>query len=69
MAYEHENKEKGKTYVLHGRETELKGGRLQTIYFFSTKGNVPKSGEPCEMPPGKEVGVNERTGLPFLRNA
>ena len=67
MPYEHTT-EKG-TYVLHARETELKGGRMQTIYFFGKKGNTPKSGAPCDMPDGKEVGINSRTGLPFLKNA
>lgn len=67
MPYEHTT-DKG-TYVLHSRETELKGGRMQTIYFFSKKGNKPKSGNPSEMPPGKAVGINSRTGLPFLKNA
>ena len=67
MPYEHRT-DKG-TYVLHARETELKGGRMQTIYFFTKKGNTPKSGHPSEMPGGKAVGINSRTGLPFLRNA
>jgi hypothetical protein len=67
MGYEHTT-DKG-TYVLHGRETELKGGRMQTIYFFCKQGNTPKSGNACDMPDGKEVGINSRTGLPFLKNA
>lgn len=67
MPYEHSTP-KG-TYVLHTRDVELKGGRKQTIYFFSKKGNTPKSGNPCDLPGGKEVGINSRTGLPFLRNA
>lgn len=67
MAYEHTT-DKG-TYVLHTRSVELKGGRTQTIYFFSKKGNTPKSGNPCDMPDGKAVGINSRTGLPFLKNA
>lgn len=67
MPYEHTTP-KG-TYVLHTRSVELKGGRQQTIYFFSKKGNTPKSGKPCEMPGGKKVGINDRTGLPYLANA
>jgi len=66
MPYEHKT-DKG-TYVLHSRNVELKGGRRQTIYFFSKKGNTPASGDPCEMPTGKKVGVNSRTGLPYLAN-
>ena len=66
MPYEHTTN-KG-TYVLHTRSVELKGGRMQTIFFFSKKGNRPKSGNPCEMPNGKKVGINARTGLPYLAN-
>ena len=55
-------------YVLHKREVELKGGRQQVIYFFCKEGNTPKSGVPCDMPDKKVVGVNKRTGLPYLKN-
>jgi hypothetical protein len=54
-------------YTLHSRVVELKGGGEQTIYFFSKK--EPKSGTPCALPEGYEVGVSERTGLPFLRRS
>lgn len=67
MPYEHTTN-KG-TYVLFTREVELKGGRKQRIYFFTKKGNTPKSGHPSELPGGKTVGINSRTGLPFLKNA
>ena len=67
MPYEHTT-DKG-TYVLFTRDVELKGGRKQTIYFFTKKGNTPNSGNPCDMPAGKQVGINSRTGLPFLKNA
>jgi hypothetical protein len=67
MPYEHTTN-KG-TYVLHTRAVELKGGRMQTIYFFAKKGNTPASGHACDMPNGKAVGINSRTGLPFLKNA
>jgi hypothetical protein len=69
MPYEHVNKAKGTTYVLHTRAVELKGGRKQVIYFFCKKGNKPASGKPCDMPDGKKVGINQRTGLPFLANS
>jgi len=62
MAYEHNG------YVLYKRDVEFKGGRMQTIYFFTKAGNKPKSGEPCDKPDNKEVGINKRTGLPYLRN-
>ena len=60
MAFEHNG------YTLHARDVELKGGRKQKIYFFSKK--TPKSGSPCDKPDNKVVGVNSRTGLPYLKN-
>ncbi|OYT28005.1 hypothetical protein B6U98_05795 [Thermoplasmatales archaeon ex4572_165] len=62
MAFEHAG------YVLHNRTVELKGGRTQTIYYFCKKGNTPKSGEPCDKPDNKVIGINKRTGLPYLKN-
>ena len=44
-------------------------GRKQVIYFFCKKGNKPASGKACDMPDGKKVGINQRTGLPFLANS
>ena len=67
MPYEHKTT-KG-SYILHTRAVELKGGRKQVIYFFCKKGNKPASGKPCDMPDGKKVGINQRTGLPFLANS
>ena len=61
MTYKHGN------YTLHTRDVTLRGGRKQKIYFFSKK--VPKSGSPCEKPAGYSVGVNGRTGLPYLKKA
>lgn len=52
-------------YTLHKLEVVLKGGKTQTIYFFAR--NKPKSGTPCDMPDGYIVGVNKRTGLPYLK--
>ena len=52
-------------YTLFSREVELRGGKKQTIYFFSKK--LPKSGDPCDIPDHMEVGVNSRTGLPYLK--
>lgn len=49
-------------YTLYAREAN---GR--TLYFFAR--NTPKSGHASAMPSGYEVGVNDRTGLPFLRKA
>ena len=52
-------------YTLFTREVKLRGGKKQSIYYFSKK--LPKSGSPCEMPDGYAVGVNKRTGLPYLK--
>lgn len=60
MAYKHGD------YTLHNMKVNLRGGREQTIYFFSKK--KPKSGSPCDKPDNKVVGVNKRTGLPYLKN-
>jgi hypothetical protein len=53
-------------YTLHTRDVVLNsGGGKRTIYFFSKR--KPKSGKMCAKPLGYHVGVNERTGLPFLK--
>lgn len=68
MPYTHKTS-KGE-YVLYTRDVELKGGRMQTIYFFAKKGNKPASGKQLDaVPAGKKIGINSRTGLPFLSNA
>lgn len=54
-------------YTLYSRPVELTTGKTQQIYFFAK--SQPKSGEPSAMPDGYEVGVSEKTGLPFLRKA
>ncbi|MBI4394042.1 MAG: hypothetical protein HY556_09645 [Euryarchaeota archaeon] len=58
-----------KGYTLHTRQVTLNGGRKQTIYFFAKTGNKPKSGKPCDKPEEYKVGVNKRTGLPYLKKA
>ena len=63
MAYTHNSK--GKTYTLYTRKVELKGGREQQIFFFSS--GKPKSGNAIDLPPGYKVVENPRTGLPFLK--
>jgi len=59
MPYIHEG------WTLYKRDVTLKGGRKQTIYFFSKRS--PKSGTACELPAGYAVGVNKRTGIPYLK--
>ena len=64
MVYEYKSKKSGKKYTLYTRDVKLKGGKVQTIYFFSAK--KPKSGRPCNLPKGYTVVENPRSGLPFL---
>jgi hypothetical protein len=53
-------------YTLYTRKVDLKNtGKVVDIYYFST--HTPKSGSPCAMPDGYEVGVNPSTKLPYLR--
>lgn len=52
-------------YMLYSKDVELKGGGTRPFYFFSK--HKPKSGELSGKPAGYHVGVNERTGLPFLK--
>ncbi len=54
-------------WTLYSREVDLSDGRSQRVYFFS-KGE-PSDGQPAPMPGGYEVGVNDQTGLPYLRRA
>ena len=49
MACGHTNS-KGVTYYLNKKEVTLRGGKPQTIYFFTkTKGS---KGTPCDLPEG-----------------
>lgn len=64
MAYAFENS-KGNTYYLHKKETTLKNGRKQTIYYF---GKEVKEGALDEVPEGYMVSES-RNGLPVLKKA
>ncbi len=64
MAYAHTNS-KGKTYFLHRKDTTLKNGRKQTIYYF---GKEAKEGALDAVPAGYEVSES-RNGLPLLRKS
>ncbi|MBK8430082.1 MAG: hypothetical protein IPL28_01775 [Chloroflexi bacterium] len=64
MAYTYTNS-KGTTYVLHNRQTTLKNGRTQTIYFFAKEA---KDGALDAVPAGYQV-VESRNGLPVLKKA
>ncbi|MEA3166266.1 MAG: hypothetical protein QOJ26_1138 [Thermoplasmata archaeon] len=52
-------------FTLYSRKVDLKNGGARTIWFFSKR--IPASGEKSRKPSGFHVGVNERTGLPFLK--
>ena len=45
------------------KDVVLKGGRNQTIYYFAKEA---KAGA-CDLPAGKTVVENTKTGLPFLK--
>ena len=64
MAYQVQSKKSGKTYFLHRRQQQLKGGREVTLYYF---GGEAKEGAIDALPAGYEVTENGKTGLPMLR--
>lgn len=58
MGYQHTNS-KGVTYYLNSKEVTLRGGKLQTIYYFSKD----KRPEATELPEGFSVNENPRNGF------
>ncbi|HSX02937.1 MAG TPA: hypothetical protein VLI05_06540 [Candidatus Saccharimonadia bacterium] len=66
MAFSHTNS-KGQQYFLHMKDVTLKGGRLQRIYYFAKLPNHPKGTPVDELPVGRIVVENLRTGLPVLK--
>ena len=64
MAYSYTNS-KDRTYYLHHRETTLKNGRTQTIYFFAKE---VKDGALDNVPDGYMVSET-KNGLPVLKKA
>lgn len=66
MAYSVQSKKSGKTYFLHSRDQSLKGGHVQTIYFFASQ---PKDGVLEAIPKGYQLAENLKTGLPLLKKA
>lgn len=65
MAYSYTNG-KGNTYYLHMRETTLKSGNTQTIYFFAKE--VKDEGALDAVPAGYVVSET-KNGLPVLKKA
>lgn len=64
MAYKYTNS-KGRTYILHGKETTLKNGTKRTLYFF---GKEEKEGALDSVPAGYQVSES-KNGLPVLKRA
>ena len=64
MAYSFTNS-KGKTYFLHSRTVELKGGRTQKLFFFAKE---PGQGAMDAIPSGYEVSES-KNGLPVLKKS
>jgi hypothetical protein len=63
MAFEFTNK-KGVKYYLHFKDVNLKGGRIQRIYFFARD---IRDGSLDAVPEKFKVIETERTGMPILK--
>ena len=61
--YQHTNS-KGITYYLNCKDVTLRGGKVQTIYYFSKD----ERDTACELPAGKVVGENPRNGFLTVKN-
>lgn len=64
MAYNHTNS-KGVTYYLNSKKVTLRGGKEQTIYYFS-KDERP---EASDLPEGFVVNENPRNGFLTVKRA
>lgn len=58
MAYKHTNS-KGVTYYLNSKDVTLRGGKVQTIYYFSKD----QRKEACDLPSDRAVNENPRNGF------
>lgn len=65
MAYQFTNS-KGVKYYLHFRDVNLKGGRMQRIYFFARD---IRQGALDSVPAGYKVIETKKTGMPILKKA
>ncbi len=59
MAYKHTNS-KGVTYYLNSKDVVLRGGKNQTIYYFSKDERADTA---CDLPSGFSVNENPRNGF------
>ena len=68
MAFSVKSKKSGKTYFLHSRRQELKGGHIQTLYFFAAE---PRDGAIDALPGGYlvhvEPGDSAKLAMPLLK--
>jgi len=64
MAFSAISNKSGKTYFLHARLQELKGGKKVTLYYFA---GVAGELAIDALPAGYVVSENTRTGLPLLK--
>jgi hypothetical protein len=62
MEYQHTNK-KGLTYYLNSKQVKLRGGRLQTIFYFTKD----RRDTACPIPDGRVVVENPRNGFLTLK--
>ena len=63
MAYEFKNS-KGVSYYLHAKDVNLKGGRIQKIFFFARD---VRPGALDGVPEGYTVMETTKTGMPILK--
>ncbi len=64
MAFSVVSNKSGKTYILHARKQELKGGQQVTLYYFA---GAAGEGAIDALPAGYEVSENSKTGLHLLK--
>jgi hypothetical protein len=64
MPYSVVSKKSGKTYILHSRNQQLKGGQHVVLYYFAGEAGP---GAMEALPEGYEVSENSKTGLPLLK--
>lgn len=67
MPYSVQSKKTGDTYYLYKKDVTLRGGRTQTIYFFSKDANNDRGEALEDLPADREVMENPKTGLPMLK--
>ena len=61
MAYKHTNSNsKGVTYYLNSKDVTLRGGKMQTIYYFSKD---ERKEAVSDLPAGMQVNENPRNGF------